>query len=562
MATEPKLSGAELTKLGSNYLRGTVREELDNSLTHFSKSAIAVLKFHGVYQQDDRDIRKERREREYSCMVRVGVPGGVLTRPQYLELDRLADHIGDGTLRITTRQGIQYHYVGKKDLWTLIHSINESGLGTFAACGDVVRAVTSCSAPIVDDARQDIYPYVRMLAKELKPKTQAYLELWVDGEKAASVEAVETEEPLYGNRYLPRKFKVGFAYPGENTSDIYANDVGIVPHFENGILHGFTILAGGGMGQSNGIKGSFPRTSDPICFVEPDELLDVVKAIVTIHRDFGNRENRKLARLKYVIAEWGVPRFREELQSRMGKTLGDPKPLSWHRSDDYLGWHHQVGDLWFLGVRVVSGRIKDDGQVRVRSAIREVLQRVPCGVRFTVQQNLYLCDIPSSRRMEVESILSKHGVRMAEDLPPILRHSMACPALPTCGLAITESERILPDVAAAIQDELTQLGLGEEAVHVRTTGCPNGCARPYTAEIGIVGQSVELYSLYLGGSPLSTRLATLYTHNVKMAQIGETLRPLFASFREERQDGEAFGDYCHRVGLETLRERHLAVAAG
>ncbi len=561
MATEAKLSGAELTKATSNHLRGGIGEELGNDLTYFSKSSIALLKFHGVYQQDDRDVRKQRHEREYSCMVRVGIPGGILTRQQYLELDRLADHIGDGSLRITTRQGIQYHYVGKKDLWSLLHAINESGLGTFCACGDVVRNVVSCSAPIVDSQRVDVYPYVRMLAKELKPKTQAYVELWVDGEKAASLEAVETEEPLYGDRYLPRKFKVGFAYPGDNTSDIYANDVGIVPSFEEGKLQGFTILAGGGMGQSNGVKGSFPRASDPICFVEPDDLLEVVKTIVTIHRDFGNRENRKLARLKYVLADWGVPRFRAEVEARMGKPLGDPKPLEWHRADDYLGWHHQMDGLWFLGLRVVAGRIKDAEGIRLRAALREVLEAVPCGIRFTVQQNLYLSEVPAARKEEVEAILAKHGVRMPAEFPPILRHSMACPALPTCGLAITESERILPDVAGMIQQELDALDLGREAIHVRTTGCPNGCARPYTAEVGIVGQSVEMYSLYLAGSPLSTRLAQLYVHNVKIQQIGATLRPLLEDFRAERLPGEAFGDYCHRVGLDTLRQRHLAVAA-
>jgi sulfite reductase (ferredoxin) len=570
MATEAKLSGAEQTKVNSEYLRGAVREELGNDLTHFSKSSIAVLKFHGVYQQDDRDVRKQTRERVYTCMVRVGVPGGVLHSSQYLELDKLADQIGDGTLRITTRQGIQYHYVGKKDLWDLIHGINQSGLATFAACGDVVRAVVSCSAPIVDPAREDVYPYVRLLAKELKPKTTSYFEMWIDGEKAASLEPVEPTmegaqsgdeaEPLYGRQYLPRKFKIGFAYPGDNTTDIYANDVGIIPHLEDGKVQGFTILAGGGMGQSNGVKGSFPRTSDPICYVAPEDLLDVVKVIVSIHRDFGNRENRKLARLKYVVADWGVPKFRAEVERRMGKALGDPKQLSWHRADDYLGWHHQVGDLWFLGVRVVSGRIKDDGAFRLRSALREVLRRTGCGIRLTVQQNVYLSDIPSAKKAEVEAILREHGVQLAEELPPILRHSMACPALPTCGLAITESERILPDVAEMLQAELNMLGLSDDIVHVRTTGCPNGCARPYTAEVGIVGQSVEMYSLYLGGSPVGSRLAQLFTHNVKMEQLGETLRPVFRDYQAERNDGESFGDYCHRLGVEALRERYLAVA--
>ncbi len=559
--TQPKLSGAEQTKLQSNHLRGTVREELDNDLTYFSKSSVAVLKFHGVYQQDDRDVRKQTRERVFTCMTRVGVPGGIATSAQYLALDSLADNIGDGSLRITTRQGIQFHFVGKKDLWDLIHGINECGLGTFAACGDVVRAVISDAAPIVSAERQDIYPYVRHLARELKPRTQAYVELWVNGEKGASVVPEGESEPLYGDTYLPRKFKVGFAYPGENTTDVYSNDVGVVPHFEGGQLQGFTILAGGGMGLSNGVKGSFPRASDPICFVLPEDLLDVVKVIISIHRDFGNRENRKLARLKYIVHEWGIARFREEVESRMGKALGDPKPLHWHRADDYLGWHKQVDDLYFLGVRVVSGRIKDADGVNMRTALREVVKRIGCGIRFTVQQNVYLTDIPSSKRSDVDAILAEHGVRPASELPPILRHSMACPALPTCGLAITESERVLPQVASYLEQELRNLGMGEEVIHVRTTGCPNGCARPYTAEIGIVGQSVGLYSLYLGGSPLSTRLAQLYTHNVKEERIGEVLRPLFASFREERQSSEAFGDYCHREGLESLQARFLEAAS-
>jgi sulfite reductase (ferredoxin) len=564
MALPP--SPAEGAKIEARFLRGPLKEELANGEELFSKPAVGVLKFHGIYQQDDRDMRKVG-PKHHSAMVRVGVPGGVLTADQYLAMDRVSDEIADHTLRITTRQDIQYHYVPKQNLKQLIRTLNDNLLSSLAACGDVVRNVVSCPAPFVSDERTELQPFVLHLSRNLKPKSTAYVEVWMDGERAASVEAPEGAdpfevEPLYGATYLPRKFKVGFAFPGDNTTDVYTNDIGIVPFYELGELKGFTILAGGGMGQSAGVKASHPRLADAICSVsaDPDELLRVVTGIVTIHRDFGNRSNRKLARLKYVLDEWGVAKFRAELEARVGRALADPLPLNWHRAEDYLGWHRQGTDaqgepVWFVGVRVLSGRIKDfTEQVRIKTGLRMIVQEFRPEVRLTSQQNLYLAGIRESDKPRIAALLLEYGIAELQALPPILRHAMACPALPTCGQAITESERILPEIAAEIQAEFTDAGLGDVEVHLRTTGCPNGCARPYTAEIGIVGASVFMYTIYLGASPLGTRMGAAFATNVKSPDIRNRLRPVIQFYAETRRPEERFGDFCHRVGIEALKK--------
>lgn len=559
---------AEQAKIDANYLRGTLGAELDNSEQMFSKPAIGVLKFHGIYQQDNRDLRKSG-AKQYSAMVRVGVPGGVLSPEQYLTLDRLAS-LGDGSLRITTRQDIQYHQVPKSRVREMIRELNASYLSTLAACGDVVRNTISCPAPFESETRRDIQSVVAFISKSLKPKSTAYYEIWLGGEKVAEVSEPESEvEPLYGAAYLPRKFKIGFAFEGDNTTDLYANDIGIVPHFEAGKIKGFTILAGGGMGQSAGVKASHPRLADPICTIGPsrEELLEVCAAIVTIHRDFGNRVNRKLARLKYVLDDWGVARFKEELEARVGRPLDPPQPLGWTRADDYLGWRQQGQDasgkpIWFVGVRIISGRIKDfSDKHRFRSGLRDIVERYGVEVRLTCQQNLYLSGIEDSKKEEITALLTACGLSEAATLPPVLRHAIACPALPTCGLALTESERVMPKLAAEVQRELTSAGLPNEIVHLRTSGCPNGCSRPYTAEIGIVGMSVDMYTIYLGASPTGTRMGTVYAQGVRGANIASTLRPAFELFNAQKLAGEAFGDFCFRVGTEALTQAATPVGS-
>ena len=544
------LPAAEQAKVDARFLRGTLAEELQTQSPEFSKSAISVLKFHGIYQQDDRDVRKAG-PKQFSDMVRVGVPGGVLTAGQYLTLDRLAD-LGDGSLRITTRQDIQYHYIPKAKLPELMRGLNENYLSTLAACGDVVRNVVSCPAPFESPERKNIQPVVEFISRSLKPRTSAYYEIWVDG---ARVDNAMDEEPLYGPTYLPRKFKIAFAFPGVNTTDIYANDIGVVPQFAGGEITGYTILAGGGMGQSAGVKASHPRMADPICSVGPsqEELLEVCSAIVTIHRDFGNRTNRKLARLKYVLDAWGVPKFKSELESRVGRSLAEPAPLVWSRAEDYLGWHQQSSEeeattRWFVGVRILSGRVRDFNEKhRFRSGLREIVSQFNLDVRLTCQQNLYLCGIADEDRPTVMAMLEGCGLLSPEKLPPVLRHAIACPALPTCGQAITESERILPALVSKLQDELNAAGLGDQVVHFRTSGCPNGCSRPYTAEIGIVGASVDMYTIYLGASALGTRLGLVYATNVKRDDIIPKLKPVLTSYKEGRLESESFGDFCHRT---------------
>jgi sulfite reductase (ferredoxin) len=531
----------EELKANSRYLRGTLAGELRQE-GPFTKGATGILKFHGAYQQDDRDARKQG-PKQYTVMVRVSIPGGVLRAEQYLALDKLSDSIGDQTLRITSRGGIQYHYVGKTDLARLIRGVNEAGLMTWAACGDVVRNVVCCAAPFETGARREVESVVRTVNRELKPRTRAYAEIWLNGEKAASLETPREEadeEPLYGATYLPRKFKIGFAYEGENTTDIYGHDLGLVAHGDP--LEGFTVLAGGGMGQTNGMETTYPRLGSVIGFIAPDRVLEVAKAAITIHRDFGDRENRKHARLKYVIEERGVDWFRDELESRLGWTIEAPRPLAWHRHGDYLGWHRQSDSRWFYGLRVLNGRVA--GALRV--ALRRIVEELKPEVRCTAQQNLLFAGLTEAQKPRLDALLAEYRVPSAAALPPVLRHSMACVALPTCGLALAEGERALPGVAEQIQAEFDRAGLGGQLVQLRMTGCPNGCARPYTAEIGVVGLSPGLYSIYLGGSPMATRLASPWLDKVPLANIGSTLRPLIEGYARQRSDGESFGDWCAR----------------
>jgi sulfite reductase (ferredoxin) len=538
------ISGPEAVKAASRHLRGQVLEELVLDRPDFTKETVLILKFHGLYQQGDRDSRRAGQPQEIGSMVRVGIPGGALTAEQYLELDRLADEAGDGGLRITTRQDIQYHRVRKPNLRALIRALNANLLTTLAACGDVVRNVVACPAPFGDAERTRIQDLAQSLGRALKPKTRAYYEIWLDGEKAASAESTAEDEPLYGATYLPRKFKIGFAAKGDNCIDVYTNDVGVVPS-----RGGFTLLVGGGMGMSPGVKATHPRLAEPLCSIEPERLQAAIETIVTLHRDYGNRTNRKLARLKYVLEEWGIDRFRAEFESRMGGTLEPPEPLEWTASADHLGWHSQANGGSFLGVPVPSGRIRDAGGVCWRKAIREVVERFRPGIRLTPQQNILFTNVAGEAREEVARILAAHGVRPAEALPPVVRDALACVAFPTCGLAITEAERVLPEIVTGIHGALAEAGLGGESISIRVVGCPNGCARPYTAEIGLVGQSVNLYRIYLGASAMGTRLGTPFADNVPRAEIVARLRPVFALYAEQRAAGEAFGDFCHRVGV-------------
>ena len=547
-------SKVEHVKADSQYLRGAIDEQLHEDTTHFTEEQIHLLKFHGTYQQDDRDIRLARRsDKAYQFMVRSRIPAGVLTPEQYLAQDDIATRYGNGTLRITTRQAFQVHGVLKGDLRATIHDINDALLSTLAACGDVNRNVMACPAPIGDVAHLQIEAIAHELAMHLAPQSGAYHEIWIDNEKAATIG--EDVEPLYGPTYLPRKFKIGVAFPGDNCIDVYTQDVGLVAELDGERLVGFTVLIGGGMGATHGKAETYPRLATPFCFVAPEEVVAVVEAIITVQRDYGDRTNRKHARMKYVVEERGIDWFRAETEQRLGRSLAAPHALEWHGATDHLGWHKQADGLWFLGLNVENGRIKDDGVLRLRSGLRHAIQRFAPQVRLTAQQNIILSGITTKQKSPLRLLLAKYGVITDPLTLGLVRHAMACPALPTCGLALAEAERALPDLIRQIDAEIRAMGFENEPLSVRMTGCPNGCARPYVGDIGIVGRSKDLYNIFLGGDPSLTRLNTLYAADITSDQIVATLRPLFQVWRDEREPREAFGDYCHRIGFAVLSER-------
>ncbi len=558
-------SAVEQAKARSRQLRATIAEELTNSEATFSHDSALTLKFHGTYSQDDRDTRRERRAEglgpDAFQMVRTGIPGGVLTTEQYLVMDKLADSVGDGTMRVTTRQDIQFHRVYKDDLHTLLRTLNETLVTTLAACGDVVRNTTACPAPLPGVVRAELLDWATRISKYFKPQTRGYYEVWIDGERAATAlpatdgaDAGPAEEPLYGQVYLPRKFKIGFAAPGDNCTDVLINDLAVVPVVDGDTIRAFTLLVGGGQGKNHSKPETYPRLATPLTTVPPDELIATCEAVVKLHRDHGNRTNRDHARLKYVIDDLGDERVRELVAGYLDvPRLRAAEPVVLDHADDHLGWHQQHDGNWFLGVKVLNGRISDVGDVRVRSGLRAVVERFGASVRFTAREDVLLCDIAAGDRAGVDRLLSEHGVRPVELWVPVSLNSFACPALPTCGLALAESERAIPAILDEFDQVLTDLGLASLDVHVRMTGCPNGCARPYTTEVAFVGRGKDRYDVHLGGDDVGTRLNAIFCENVPRRSIIDVLVPVLRRYADDRLPGERFGNWCHRIGVATLR---------
>ncbi|MEX2572594.1 MAG: NADPH-dependent assimilatory sulfite reductase hemoprotein subunit [Gemmatimonadota bacterium] len=549
------LSEVERTKLESGGLRGSLPDELENAVNHLSEDAKQLLKFHGSYQQEDRDQRRERKraglEPAYSFMIRSKLPGGVVTPEQYILHDDLADRYGDGTLRVTTRQGFQLYGVLKGDLRSSIHDLNEALVTTFGACGDVVRNVCTCPAPLPGGLRQEVIELARSVTDETLPRSTAYHDIWVEGTKVTS--AVEAEpDPLYGERYLPRKFKIAFAFPEDNCTDVHSNDLGFVAIQRDGRIEGFNVLVGGGMGQTHGKSETFPRLADPLGYVESGEVIEVAKAVIAVQRDHGNRENRKRARLKYLIDERGVEWFRGAVEAQLGRPVEPSAAVEVSGIEDHLGWHRQDDGRFFLGVWVENGRIKDSGTLRLRTALRTLVDRFRPDVHLTLQHNVILANVPPEHRPEVDRILLEHGVVPPEHVALARRYAMACPAMPTCPLALAESERVLPEVIDELEVALARLGLNGESLTIRMTGCPNGCARPYTADLSFVGRSLGKYVVYVGGNMEGTRLGSIYADLVPLDDLVETVRPLFERFGAEREEAERFGDFWARIGLEPL----------
>lgn len=569
-----KRSKNEALKERSNYLREPVATELLQDTTRFTEDAIQILKFHGSYQQDNRDNRAKGQEKDYQFMLRTRSPGGFIPPELYLTLDRLSQEYGNHTLRATTRQGFQIHGILKKNLKTVFASIIRNMGSTLGACGDLNRNIMAPPAPYKNRPEyQYAWEYANHIADLLTPQTGAYYELWLDGEKVISAEEApevkaarernlngtnlpDPEEPIYGQHYMPRKFKIAVTVPGDNSIDLYTQDVSLVVITnKKGKLEGFNVLAGGGLGRTHNKEDTFVRMADAIGYVSKEDVYDLVKAIVATQRDYGDRANRRHARMKYLLQDWGVEKFTAKVEEYFGKKIAPYKPLPAFKYQDYLGWNEQGDGKLFLGISVDNGRVKDEGTFRLKSALREIVQQYSLPMRLTANHNIILYDIEPSQQLAIEQLLEQHGIQISpEAIEPLVRYSMACPALPTCGLAITESERAIPGILERIRALLDKVGLENEHFVVRMTGCPNGCARPYMAELGFVGSAPESYQVWLGGSPDQTRLAQAYVDRMPIHELELFLEPIFVFFKKERKPGEKFGDFCDRVGFEAIRQ--------
>jgi sulfite reductase (ferredoxin) len=553
-----KRSAVEGVKEQSRQLRGSIADELQKDTDHFSEHDKQLLKFHGTYQQEDRDARKNRKKdgvgKHYIFMVRCKIPGGRLSTKQYLAVDDLAEAHANGTLRFTSRQGIQLHGVLKNHLQETIAGINACLLSTLGACGDVERNVMACPAPhAADGVHAELQETAAILAAHLAPRTRAYHEIWLNGQRIGESAQADDVEPLYGKVYLPRKFKTGLALPEDNCIDIHAQDLGLLAIVENAEIQGYNVLVGGGMGMTHGNQETFPHLAQPICYVPARAVVGAAEAVVRLFRDHGNRADRKRARIKYLVHDWGVEKFREVLAGYLGGRPETPKPVEVRGFDPHLGWQAQGNGRWFYGLSIENGRVKDEGPMRLRTALRRIIERLQPGICLTPLQDILLCDLDGSARGEIDRILAEHRVRLPDQISTVQKFSMACPAIPTCGLAISESERALPVIIDQLEVELKRLGLENEKLSVRMTGCPNGCARPYQSDIGLVGRSGDKFTIFVGGHVLGHRLNFQLKDLVLRDDIVPTLVPLLEHFRRERQRDESFGDYCRRKGAEKLQ---------
>ncbi len=548
-----KRSKNEDIKEKSRFLRGTLAESLANAVTgDIAEDDAQLVKFHGSYIQDNRDVRGERAkkklEKAFSFMLRLRIPGGYLSAKLWIALDDIATTYANGTLRLTTRETFQFHGVIKSNMKRTMRAINGAALDTLAACGDVNRNVMSATIPNLSKAHRQAYDLGKAISEHLLPKTRAYHEIWLDGEKVTDVSraADKDEEPIYGAHYLPRKFKTVIAVPPSNDVDIFAHDLGYIAIVEKGELAGWNVTVGGGMGMTHGDLNTFPRAADVMGFCKPDEAIKIGEAVVTVLRDWGNRELRSRARLKYTIEDRGLDAFRSEVEKRCGFKLGKPKPFKFTSTTDELGWRQSADTSWNLTRFVENGRIKDRPGDALRSALREIADASICNFACSANQNVVLTDVSAKAKSKIDAILAKHG---AQPSPSRLRaNAMACVALPTCGLALAEAERFLPELITSLEEGIEKAGLSDDEIIIRMTGCPNGCARPYLAEIGLVGRNPGLYNLYLGAAFDGSRLSKLYAQDVGKERIVALLEPIFLRYAKERKNGEHFGDFVIRAG--------------
>ena len=549
---DKKLDALEYLKDESNYLRGTIEQGLADPLTGaISDDDTKLLKFHGSYQQDDRDLRDERRKQKlepaYSFMIRVRLPGGTATPEQWIAMDDISNNYANQTLKLTTRQTFQFHGILKRNLKTSKKKINESVLDTIAACGDVNRNTMCNPNPYQSHIHKEINDYATKISDHLLPKTNAYHEIWLDGEKV--LDSSEEIEPMYGKKYLPRKFKIGIALPPSNDIDVYSQDIGLIGIVEDETLVGFNVTVGGGMGMTHGNTDTYPQVGRLAGFVPKEQVVDVCEKILTIQRDYGNRENRKNARFKYTVDRLGVDKVVEELNSRLGWEIEEARDFEFEHNGDRLGWIEGDEGVWNYTLFIQNGRVKDTEDYQLKTALRKIAETHTGDFRLSPNQNLIIANVTSEKKEEIQNLIDQYGLTDGKNYTGLRRNSMACVAFPTCGLAMAESERYLPSLISKIEDLLDEAGVNDEEITIRMTGCPNGCARPALAEIAFIGKAPGKYNMYLGGGFKGERLNKLYKENIGEQEILESLRPILMDYGKERLEGEHFGDFVIRSGV-------------
>ncbi len=543
-----ELSEVEKLKYDSNFLRGTLVESLADPITGaISDGDTQISKFHGIYQQTDRDLDKERKlqklESAYSFLIRLRMPGGKFSAEQWLKMDALSEKYANGTLKLTTRQTFQLHGVLKNDLKKTISEMNEALLDTIAACGDVNRNVMSHANPAESPFHAEVIDLATRISEHLMPRTTAYHEIWLDKKLVAN--SKQDEEPLYGNRYLPRKFKIAVIIPPNNDSDVFSQDLGFIAIVENDKIIGYNVVVGGGLGSTFGMAETYPRTGNVIGFCSPDQVLEVAEKVLLVQRDNGNRKNRKQARLKYTIDRMGLEEFKAEVEKLLGYQFKKEKPYKLERNGDDFGWKKGTDGKWHLTYFVEGGRVRDTDTLKLKTALREIAENIEAHFILTGNQNLIVAGVSAAEKKKVDALLKKYSVAPTE-ISGLRKNSIACVALPTCPLAFAEAERYLPTLVSKIENILDEFGLREEEIVIRMTGCPNGCGRPYLAEIGLIGKSPGYYNLYLGGNFTGTRLNSLYKETISEEEILNELRPIIADFAKNRKAKEHFGDFVIR----------------
>ena len=546
------LSKVEQIKNDSDYLAGKIGSQLQNSDPYFEENEVQLLKFHGTYQQYNRDTATELKqkglEKEFYFMIRTKIPAGLLTSKQYIELDDLTNEFSDPSLRITTRQTIQFHGVLKGNLKKIINTVSTMLLSTYGACGDVVRNVTTVAAPINDQIHKQLRQDALKVSSHFIPSSTSYGQIWINGDKYEYSDK-EKKEPIYGKLYLPRKFKIGITIPGDNSVDVLTNDIAIFLIFKNNELLGYNIAIGGGLGMTHNKPETFPYLAKQLLFCNPSDLIQVLEQIVKIQRDYGDRKNRKHARLKYLVAEEGTKWFKRLIEYKLNKNFDNPLKLNNLKVVDHLGWHEQGDGKWYTGIFISSGRIIDNKNKKIKTGLRDIIKKFNPSITLSTDQNIILGNINEKDKNIIDQLLEQYSI-VKKKISKVDRWFLACPALPTCGLALSEAERVRDEIIRKVDEILLKHNLQDEKFSIRITGCPNGCARPYAGDIGIVGRAPNLYALFSGGDFEGTRLNKKILDKVSYQDLTKAIEQIFLLFKNQRKNNEALGDFCNRVGTE------------